>query len=57
MASTSSSHNTSQKIEIQQLDPQELKTWIKAQALELGFSDCVIAKPDAQDQMRDLKNI
>jgi hypothetical protein len=37
MASTSSSHNTSQKIEIQQLDPQELKTWIKAQALDLGF--------------------
>ncbi|PRD34677.1 UNVERIFIED_CONTAM: queG [Trichonephila clavipes] len=55
MASTSSSHNTSQKIEIQQLDPQELKTWIKAQALELGFSDCVIAKPDAQDQMPRFK--
>ena len=46
---------SSQKIEIQQLDPQQLKTWIKAQALDLGFSDCVIAKPDAQDQMPRFK--
>lgn len=28
-----------------QYDPQQLKTWIKQQALELGFADCVIADP------------
>ncbi|MBD0190388.1 tRNA epoxyqueuosine(34) reductase QueG, partial [Acinetobacter baumannii] len=36
---------------MQQIDPHELKAWIKAQALDLGFADCVIAKPDAQEQM------
>lgn len=55
MASTSSSQTQSQKIELQQLDPQALKAWIKQQALDLGFSDCVIAKPDAQDQMPRFK--
>lgn len=35
--------------------PQELKAWIKSQALELGFSDCVIAKPDAQAELPRLK--
>lgn len=38
-------------IPVQQYDSLELKQWIKEQALSLGFSDCVIAKPDAQDQM------
>ena len=55
MASTTSSGKSLDKIELQQLDPQELKTWIKTQALDLGFSDCVIAKPDAQDQMPRFK--
>lgn len=32
-------------------NPQALTTWIKTQAAELGFNDCVIAKPDTQDQM------
>ncbi|ENZ1303575.1 tRNA epoxyqueuosine(34) reductase QueG, partial [Acinetobacter baumannii] len=41
------SSNTS-RIAVQQIDPHELKAWIKAQALDLGFADCVIAKPDAQ---------
>jgi epoxyqueuosine reductase len=39
------------RITVQQIDPHELKAWIKAQALDLGFADCVIAKPDAQEQM------
>ena len=39
------------RIAVQQIDPYELKAWIKAQALDLGFADCVIAKPDAQEQM------
>ena len=51
MASTSSSS----KISLQQLDPQELKAWIKAQALDLGFADCVIAKPDAQAELERFK--
>ncbi|WP_277559778.1 tRNA epoxyqueuosine(34) reductase QueG [Acinetobacter beijerinckii] len=55
MASSTPSEKSLDKIELQQLDPQELKTWIKAQALDLGFSDCVIAKPDAQDQMPRFK--
>ncbi len=55
MASSTSSQKLSQKIELQQFDPQALKAWIKAQALDLGFSDCVIAKPDAQDQMPRFK--
>ena len=32
-------------------DPIALKAWIKAQALELGFDDCVIAKPDTHEQL------
>ena len=36
-----------EKIPVDQQDPIALKAWIKAQALDLGFSDCVIAKPDA----------
>lgn len=43
------SSNTS-RIAVQQIDPHELKAWIKAQALDLGFADCVIAKPDAQSK-------
>lgn len=39
------------KIPVDQQDPHELKAWIKAQALDLGFSDCVIAKPDAQAEL------
>ncbi|WP_273778968.1 tRNA epoxyqueuosine(34) reductase QueG [Acinetobacter sp. GSS19] len=42
-------------IPIEQIDPKSLKAWIKAQALELGFADCVIAKPDAQAQIPHLK--
>ncbi|WP_326518190.1 tRNA epoxyqueuosine(34) reductase QueG [Acinetobacter sp. CAAS 2-6] len=42
-------------IPIEQIDPESLKAWIKAQALELGFADCVIAKPDAQAQIPHLK--
>lgn len=36
-------------------EAEELKQWIKTQALDLGFSDCVIAKPDAQAQMAHFK--
>ena len=42
-------------IPVQQYDSLELKQWIKEQAISLGFSDCVIAKPDAQDQMPRFK--
>nr|WP_151816141.1 tRNA epoxyqueuosine(34) reductase QueG [Acinetobacter soli] len=42
-------------IPLTQDDPEVLKSWIKSQALALGFSDCVIAKPDAQDQMPRFK--
>ena len=45
------SSTPSQKIPLDQNDPEALKAWIKAQALELGFSDCVIAKPDAQEEL------
>ena len=31
-------------------DPIALTAWIKQQANELGFNDCVIAKPDTQDR-------
>lgn len=41
----------SQKIDLEQIDPHALKQWIKAQALELGFADCVVARPEAQAQM------
>lgn len=40
-----------EKIPVDQYDPIALKAWIKAQALDLGFSDCVIAKPDAQEEL------
>ncbi|MFW1753329.1 tRNA epoxyqueuosine(34) reductase QueG [Acinetobacter wanghuae] len=43
------------KIQLYQENPSELKAWIKAQALELGFSDCVIAKPDAQVELARLQ--
>lgn len=39
------------KIPLDQQDPNELKAWIKDQALQLGFSDCVIARPDAQVEL------
>ncbi|TXJ10515.1 MAG: tRNA epoxyqueuosine(34) reductase QueG [Acinetobacter sp.] len=32
-------------------NPHALKAWIKVQAMDLGFSDCVIAQPDTQNQM------
>ncbi|RKG35521.1 tRNA epoxyqueuosine(34) reductase QueG [Acinetobacter guerrae] len=38
-------------IPVLQYNAIELKQWIKEQALALGFADCVIAKPDAQEQM------
>ena len=44
-----------QKIPVDQLDPESLKAWIKTQALNLGFSDCVIAKPDAQEELPRFK--
>ena len=43
------------QIPVYQHDPGELKAWIKAQARELGFSDCVIAKPDAQAELARLQ--
>ncbi len=43
------------KIQLYQENPSQLKAWIKAQALELGFSDCVIAKPDAQVELARLQ--
>ena len=49
------SSTPSQKIPLDQNDPEALKAWIKAQALELGFSDCVIAKPDAQEELPRFK--
>ncbi len=39
------------KIQLDQMDPHALKAWIKAQALALGFADCVIARPDAQAEL------
>lgn len=50
-----SSNQSLQKIHVDQYDPEEAKAWIKAQALELGFSDCVIARPDAQAELPRLK--
>ena len=47
--------NTMTHIQAVQYDPSELKTWIKQQALALGFSDCVIAKPDAQVELERLQ--
>ena len=36
-------------------DPIALKAWIKAEAQDLGFADCVVARPDAQDQLQYLQ--
>lgn len=49
------SHPNSVQISVIQHDPHALKAWIKAQALALGFSDCVIAKPDAQAELARLQ--
>lgn len=35
--------------------PAQLKAWIKAQALALGFADCVIARPDSQAELARFK--
>ena len=49
-------HSTSlEKITLDQTDPDALKAWIKAQALDLGFADCVIARPDAQAELPRFK--
>ncbi len=49
-------HSTSlEKIPLDQTDPDTLKAWIKAQAIDLGFADCVIAKPDAQAELPRFK--
>lgn len=37
-------------------NPHALAQWIKAQARDLGFADCGIAKPDAHDQIAHLQN-
>ena len=47
---------SSHPIPSQQIDTDELKIWIKQQALELGFADCVIARPDAQAELGHLKD-
>lgn len=44
-----------QKTDVNLFDGEEAKAWIKAQALALGFSDCVIARPDAQHEIPRLK--
>ena len=49
------SHTQTAEITVIQDDPHTLKAWIKAQALALGFSDCVIAKPDAQVELPRLQ--
>ncbi|WP_394998459.1 QueG-associated DUF1730 domain-containing protein, partial [Acinetobacter sp.] len=46
---------SSSKIPVDQYDLEQLKAWIKAEALALGFSDCVIAKPDAQVELPRFK--
>lgn len=51
MSATSSTSS----IPLQQLDLRELKAWIKQQALQLGFADCVIARPDAQAELARFK--
>ena len=47
--------SSSSQIIIQELDPEDLKAWIKSQALALGFADCVIARPDAQAELARFK--
>ena len=49
-------HDNRSNISVTQYDPLELKQWIKSTALELGFSDCVIARPDAQAELARLKS-
>ena len=49
------SHTHAAEISVFEDDPHALKAWIKAQALALGFSDCVIAKPDAQAEIPRLQ--
>lgn len=46
---------SSNKIQLDQIDPHALKAWIKVQALALGFADCVIARPDAQAELPRFK--
>ena len=49
---TSSPQNIApQNIACLTLDAAALKDWIKVQARDLRFSDCVIARPDAQAQL------
>lgn len=36
---------TAHRLPVVQYDPQELTQWIKQQAFDLGFADCVIANP------------
>ena len=36
-------------------DPIALKAWIKAEAQDLGFADCVVARPDTEDQIPHLQ--
>ena len=50
-----SASSSSTSIPLQQIDPQQLKMWIKEQALQLGFADCVIAQPDAQAELARFK--
>lgn len=51
----SSSPLSPKTIQHELLSPQQLKIWIKQQALTLGFSDCVIAQPDTQAELERFK--
>ncbi|MDO4223757.1 MAG: tRNA epoxyqueuosine(34) reductase QueG [Acinetobacter sp.] len=42
----------SQRIPLQADSPESLKAWIKQQALDLGFADCVVADPFKTIDMR-----
>lgn len=46
-----SSPTSAQTIPLQNSDPQSLKQWIIAEALALGFADCVIARADTQHEL------
>lgn len=50
------SQSASHQIPCLNHDPHELKQWIKTQALQLGFDDCVIAQPDAQAELSRLQH-
>ncbi len=50
-----SSNLSAQSIPLQNNDLPSLKAWIIAEALALGFSDCVIARPDAQQEIARFK--